>query len=208
MRLEGDALAAWLRQRAGKLTASRMGVALDFLKNGNPSKARSDYMRELIAERLTGDSVRHFVNDAMVWGIEKEGDAKDAYQAETGEFILETSFYDHPRIDNFGATPDGLLDGNGLIEIKCPTTTTYIGWVMAGCVPPEHEPQMCAQMLCTGRKWCEFVAYDPRIRDPKRQLFIRRYEPTAERLAEIETAAEKFLGEVDHLFQLFVETAA
>lgn len=206
MQLEGDALAAWLRQRSGKLTASRMGVAMDFLKNGNPSKARSDYMREIIAERLTGDSVRHYVSDAMQWGLEKEAEAKGIYQAETGDFIRESTFYDHPRIDNFGATPDGELDGRGLIEIKCPTTPTYIGWVMAGIVPPEHEPQMCAQLLCTGREWCEFVAYDPRVQ--ARPLFVRRFDPTDERLAEIETAAEKFLVEVDQLWELFHSAAA
>lgn len=208
MQLEGEALAAWLRQRAGKLTASRMAVAMDFLKNGNPSKARSDYMRELIAERLTGDSVRHFVNDAMQWGLEKEAEAKDAWQALTGDFIRESTFYDHPRIDNFGGTPDGELDGGGLIEVKCPTTTTYVSWVMGGCVPPEHEPQMLAQLAVTGRKWVEFVAFDPRLKDSTRQLFVRRFEPTAERIAEIEAAAEKFLAEVDQLWELFHERAA
>lgn len=206
--LEGDALAAWLRQRSGKLTASKMAVAMDFLKNGNPSKARSDYQRELLAERLTGDSIRHFVNDAMQWGLEKEAEAKDAYQALTGEFIRESSFYDHPRIDNFGATPDGELAGGGLIEIKAPTTTTFVGWVMAGVVPPEHEPQMLAQLACTGRKWCEFVAYDPRIKDPARQLFVRRFEPPQERIAQIEAAAEQFLAEVDALWETFHTKAA
>lgn len=206
--LDGDALAAWLRQRAGKLTASRMATAMDFLKSGASSKARSDYMRELLAERLTGDSVRHFVNDAMQWGLEKEADAKSAYQALTGDFIRESTFYDHPRIENFGATPDGELDGGGLIEIKCPTTTTYVAWVMNGCVPVEHEPQMLAQLACTGRRWCEFVAYDPRIRDPKRQLFVRRFEPTQERIAEIEAAAEAFLAEVDAMWEAFHAKAA
>lgn len=208
MPLEGDQLAAWLRQRSGKLTASRMATAMDFLKNGNPSKARSDYIRELVAERITGDSAPHFVSDAMRWGLERESDAKMAYQTMTGDFIRESSFYDHPMIDNFGATPDGEIDGRGLIEIKCPTTSTFVGWVLAGVVPPEHEPQMCAQILCTGREWCEFVAFDPRIQDSKRQLFVRRYMPSAEKLAEIEAAAIKFLSDVDALFDAFTQAAA
>ena len=131
--LEGDALANWLRARAGKLTASRMRDAMDFLKNGQPSAKRSQLMRELLAERLTGDSVRHFVTDAMAWGLEREAEAKAAYEAETGVIVGEAGFYDHPRIDNLGATPDGLVP-SGLIETKCPTTPTFVEWRMAGGV--------------------------------------------------------------------------
>lgn len=206
--LEGDALAAWLRQRAGKLTASRMSVALDFLKNGSPSKARLDYIKQLVAERVTGDSVRHYVNPAMEHGLVTEPEAKLAWQAMSGDFIREAGFYDHPRIDNFGATPDGVLDGGGLIEIKCPTTTTFVSWVMAGVVPPEHEPQLLAQLACTGRKWTEFVAFDPRIKIPSRQLFVRRFEPKPGDIADIEEAAGAFLAEVDRMFELFTSAAA
>lgn len=206
--IEGDQLAAWLRARAGKLTASRMRDAMSFLKNGKPSEARSKLMRELLAERLTGDSVRHFVSDAMAWGLEKECDAKSAYEAHAGIFIREAGFYDHPRIDNLGATPDGLLAHDGLIETKCPTTATMVEWSLAGIVPEEHKPQMIVQIACTGRAWCEFVAYDPRIRDPRRQLFVRRFEPTAVEIECVELAAELFLRELDQMFDLFTTSAA
>lgn len=205
---EGDELAAWLSARAGKLTASRMRDAMDFLKNDKPSAKRSQLMRELLAERLTGDSVRHFVTDAMRWGLEREADALAAYEAETGTFVLPAGFYDHPRIDNLGATPDGLLPDGGLIETKCPTTATMVDWTMAGVVPDEHKPQMCVQIACTGRTWCEFVAYDSRIRNPRHRLFIRRYEPTADEVAKVEAAAETFLAELDAMFSAFTEAAA
>lgn len=207
MQLEGDALAAWLRERAGKLTASRMRDAMDFLKNGNPSAKRSQLMRELLAERLTGDSVRHFVNDAMQWGLEREADARAAYEAETGILVANSGFYDHPRIDNLGATPDGLVPG-GLLETKCPTTAVFVEWVMGGVVPEEHKPQMTIQIACTGRPWCDFAAYDPRIKDPRRQLFIRRFEPSAEEVGKVEAAAEAFLAELDALFEAFTQAAA
>lgn len=206
--MEGDELAAWLRARAGKLTASRMRDAMSFNKNGKPSEARSKLMRELLAERLTGDSVRHFVTDAMAWGLEKEADAKAAYEAHAGVFVGEAGFYDHPRIDNLGATPDGLLAHDGLLETKCPQTATFTEWVLAGVVPEDHKPQMAIQLACTGRKWCEFVAYDPRIRDERRRLFIRRYTPTLEEIAAVETAAEQFLSELDDLFDAFVTAQA
>lgn len=194
---------AWLAQRAGKLTASRMGDAMDFLKSGKPSAKRSGYMRDLLAERLTDYSTRHYVTPAMEHGLQYEDDARMAYEAATGNLVMLTGFYDHPSIDAFGATPDGLLVPDGLIETKCPTPGTFVDWVLAGEVPEEHKPQMTAQCACTGRKWCEFVAYDPRIREPERRLFIRRFTPSAEELAAVETAAEQFLSELDALWAAF-----
>jgi hypothetical protein len=203
--LEGDALAAWLRARAGKLTASCMSKALDKLKDGTPSKKATDYMKQLVAERLTGDSVRHFVTDAMQWGLEMEAEAKAYWQAETGQFISEWAFFDHPEIDNLGASTDGQIEPDGLIEFKCPTTPVYMDWVMAGVVPEEHKPQMLIQMACTRRKWCEFVAYDPRVR--QRPMFRRRYEPKWEEVEAMEGEARAFLLKVDALFDAFVEAA-
>lgn len=199
--------ALWLAARAGKLTASRMGDAMSFLKDGRSSKARSDYMRELLAERLTGYTMRHYVNPAMEWGLETEPEAKQAYEIHTGEIIRESVFYEHPEIADFGATPDGELDGGGLIEIKCPTTSTYVDWVMAGDVPAQHQPQMLAQMACTGRKWVEFVAYDPRVRNGPR-LFIRRFAPKPEEIAAVEDAARKFLAELEDMFEKFTTQEA
>ena len=199
---QGDELAAWLRERCGKLTASRMRDAMSFTQKGAPTAARSALQRELLAERLTGDSVRHFVNDAMQWGLEKEADALAAYEAETGIMVAAAGFYDHPRIDMLGATPDGLVPG-GIVETKCPTTPTFIEWTLKGVVPDEHKPQMIVQLACTGRPWCDFVAYDPRIREASRRLFVRRYEPTAEEIATVETAAAKFLSELDAMWEAF-----
>jgi len=200
--MDREQMAQWLAARAGKLTASNMWKVLEVLKNGKAAKARTDYIRDLLAERLTGISVRHFVNDAMQWGLDHEEEAKTQYEVATGNIVIPTGFHDHPQIDNFGATPDGLLDGGGLIEIKCPTTGTYVEWLMAGTVPVDHEPQMLAQMACTGRTWCEFVAYDPRIKDPKRRLFVRRFTPKPEHIAEIEEAAVKFLADVEAAWEV------
>lgn len=205
--LEGDALAAWLSARAGKLTASRMADAMDFRKDGKPGAARVKLMHEILAERMTGDSVRHYVNDAMQWGLDREAEAKAAYEAETGAMIAEAGFYDHPRIDLFGATPDGLLDGGGLIEIKCPTTQTFVDWRLAGIIPAQHEPQMLAQLAVTGRAWCEFVAFDPRVRDARYRLFVRRYEPPRAEIERIEAAAEAFLGDVEKMWEALTGAA-
>ena len=196
--------AVWLAERAGKLTASRMRDALDFKKDGTPSQKRSDYMRDLLAERLTGMTTRNFVSPAMEWGIQQEDAAKVMYETTTGIPLRESRFYEHKTIENFGATPDGEIDHDGLIETKCPTTGTFIGWVMAGVVPPEYKPQMIAQLLCTGRRYVTFVAFDPRLKEVKRQLFVREFVPTEEELWNTTIGAQQFLDELDAMFDAFV----
>ena len=196
-KLQGNG--AWFNARTGKLTASRMRNAMKYLKGGADSADRKNLKIEILCERLTGDIVDKFVNAAMQWGIDKEPEAKEQYEQKTGRLIRDVGFVDHPKIEFCGASPDGLVD-EGLIEIKCPTTATHLNWILAGVVPDDHKPQMCLQALCTGRPWVDFVSYDPRMPEANR-LFVRRYTPTAEELAEVEAEAVKFLGEVEEMFE-------
>lgn len=189
----------WLQARIGKLTASRMKDAMDFLKNGQQSEARKRYMMELVAERMTDIVVPHVVTPAMEHGLTQEPHAKHAYMQATGHTIQNGVFVDHPMIEWLGCTPDSFVDPDGLAEFKCPTTTTHIKWIMAGVVPEEHKPQMAVQLLCTRRKWCDFASYDPRMPANKR-LFIRRYQPSQDELARVEAQAVQFLHEVEQLF--------
>lgn len=195
--MEVEALAGtnqWHAARRGCLTASRMADAIAVLKNGKPSEARRKLMFDLLAERMSGVAVEHYVTPAMEWGIAHQADATAAYEAETGELVGPEVFVLHPSIDWFGATPDGIIGSDGLIEIKCPTTPKHLAWVMAGEVPDEHKPQMLAQLACTGRQWVDFVSFDPRVRKP--QLFIRRFEPDRAEVERIEAGAREFLDEL------------
>jgi hypothetical protein len=205
---EDARLAAWLDLRAGKLTASRMKDSMSFNKDGRPSIKRSDYMRDLLAERLTGYTTRNFVNAAMEWGLEKEPEAKLVLARITGNKLLPGEFIEHPLIENFGCTPDAPYanDLHGLTEIKCPTTGTFIEWVLAGVVPEEHKPQMLAQLACTKRSYVDFFAYDPRIKEEGKRYFLRRFEPSQGEIARVEEAAIQFLGELDDLFDRFVSS--
>ena len=199
---EGNALqgtGAWFNARTGKLTGSRMRSAIKRLKNGDDSADRKNLKIEILCERITGDIVDKFVNAAMQWGIEKEPEAKAAYEAKTGRIVQDVGFIDHPRIEFCGASPDGFVD-DGLIEIKCPTTATHVGWILDAGIPDEHKAQMTLQAAVTGRSWVDFVSYDPRMPEPQ-QLLVRRFYPTAGEIAEIEAEAEKFLAEVDGLFE-------
>jgi hypothetical protein len=199
--------AAFLASRCGKLTASRMYQVLDMTARGAEGAKRRALKVELLAERLTGDAVAHFVNSHMLWGIEQEPAAKSAYELATGQFISACGFVDHPEIENFGATPDGLIP-DGVIEFKCPATTTHVGWLLAGGVPDQHRPQILAQLACTGREHAVFVSYDPRVRDPRKQLHIASWTPEKAEIEEIEEHARKFLAEVEAMFEQLTEKAA
>jgi hypothetical protein len=155
---------------------------------------------EILAERMTGDIVTKYTTSAMQWGTEQEEFAKALYELETGRLVTEVGFIKHPTIENLGASPDGLV-GDGLIEIKCPTTSTHLNTILDGVVPTQHYPQMTLQCLVTGREWCDFVSYDPRV-DERFRLFVRRFYPTKEQLAEVETEAVQFLAEVDAMFDV------
>ena len=199
----------WFNARTGKLTASRMRAAMSYLKQSDKDKEagkpkedkaeRKNLKIEILCERMTGDIMDKFVNQAMQWGIEKEPEAKAAYESKTGRIIRDVGFIDHPRIQFCGASPDGFVD-DGLVEIKCPTTATHVGWILDGGIPEEHKAQMTLQAAVTGRIWVDFVSYDPRMPEAQ-QLLVRRFYPTAGEIAEIEAEAEKFLAEVEALFE-------
>lgn len=201
--MSAEEKAAWLSARCGKLTASRMNDAMSFLRNGEPAMPRIKLLHELLAERLTGQSVPHVVTAPMQHGLVYEDEAVDVFVERTGRSPRLSRFYEHATIENFGATPDRELD-DGLLEVKCPTTATFIEWTLAGVVPPQHRYQMTAQLLCADKPWCGFIAYDPRIRDARRQLFMRKFEPTPEERAKVYAAAVGFLDELDQMFDAFV----
>lgn len=192
----------WVKARQGILTASRMAEAMSFLKNGAESAERRQLKVDLLAERLTGYSIDHYVTPAMAWGTEHEEEARGVYQGATGNVVAKCGLVLHPTIEFFGASPDGLLlDGQGLVEIKCPTISTHLSWLLAGEVPAKHKPQMLAQLACTRRRYCDFISYDPRFPEQQQKL-IRRFEPSQEEIEAVEEAARQFLGELDLMFDI------
>lgn len=197
---------AWLNQRVGCLTASRMADAMAMLKSDKPSESRNKLMIEILAERMTGDAAPHFVNDAMRWGIEQEPHAKSAYEAASGNLLDACGFIPHPSIEYFGSSPDSLLDDDAVVEFKCPTSTTHVGWLLAGVMPEQHKPQVLAQLACTQRTRAVFVSFDPRM-PVKRQLFIKEWTPDPAEIAAVEGAAREFLRELDAMFQQLAEAA-
>ncbi len=197
--------AQWFADRTGCLTASRMAAAMSKLKSGADSAERKALKIEVLAERLTGDVVPHYVTPAMQHGIDTEPAAKAAYSANTGLLIDECGFIPHPTILHYGCSPDGRIGDTLGIEVKCPTTAKYLSWRLAGVVPDEHKAQMTAQCVCAGFEAVEFVAFDPRL--PRHlQLFVVRFTPTQEERDAVEAAAREFLAEVEQMFKQLTET--
>lgn len=188
---------SWFAQRLGKVTASRLADVVAKTKTGE-SASRATYRAEIVAERLTGKQAASFSNAAMQWGTETEPMARAAYEAERGLFVLETGMVTHPTISMSGASPDGLIGSNGLIEIKCPDTKTHIETLLSRKAPSKYIPQMQWQMACTDRAWCDFASFDPRLPSDL-QLFVIRVDRDEKLISEYESEVVRFLGEVDEI---------
>ena len=185
----------WHQIRCGKVTASRVADVIAKTKTG-PSASRANYLAELVAERLTGQPSQGFSNAAMQWGTDHEPEARAAYEFMTDQSVIEIGFVDHPTISMTGASPDGLVGEIGLVEIKAPNTSTQIDTLLSGKIPQKYMTQMMWQMACTGRKWCDFVSYDPRM-PTSMQLFVKRVEFDAATVSSLETDVRMFLVELD-----------
>jgi len=185
----------WLQERCGKVTASRIADVMAKIKTGYGA-GRANYMAEIIAERLTNVPKQGFTNEAMRWGTETEPQARAMYEFQTGLEVTETGFVPHPVIEGTGASPDGLVGDSGLIEIKCPNTATHIETLRGAAIDRKYVLQMHWQMICTGRDWCDFVSFDPRLSLAK-QMHVRRVHRDAELCEEITAEVTRFLTELN-----------
>lgn len=185
----------WFQARCGKVTASRMADLNARTKVGWGA-SRKTYLGQIVAERLTGVPAASFSNAAMQWGIDNEQDAIDAYSFITGRAVESIGFVDHPSIRMSGASPDGLVGDDGLIEVKCPNTATHIDQIRSGKPPLKYRLQMLWQLACTQRAWCDYVCFDPRM-PIEMQLFVYRLEANRVEIEDIEASVIEFQDEVD-----------
>lgn len=194
-----------MARRIGKATASRMADIMGKTKAGWGA-GRANYAAQLIAERLTGVASESYTSKEMQHGIDTEPEALAAYGFYTDvDVILPGTggwdgFIDHPHLAMSGASPDGLVGADGLIEVKCPNTATHIEYLMGGGFPGKYHLQAKWQMACTGRKWCDLASFDPRMPENMR-LHIERVQSVESEIAELEAAVSLFLREIDTKLQ-------
>ena len=187
----------WKRLRLGHVTASNVADVMAKGKSGEAT-TRYKYKVRLVAERMTDTIPESYSNSAMEWGVEMEPIARMQYEAKTNAFVDKTGFWHHPTIQWVGVSPDGLVGEDGLVEIKCPNTTTHLDYIFANKVPSEYYKQVQCQLWVTGRKWCDFVSFDPRL-PTRNQLLIIRAERDEALIADMEIEVKQFLSEVEDL---------
>ena len=185
----------WFAARIGKVTASRVADVIAKTKTGY-SATRDNYMAQLVCERLTGQKGESFTNAAMQHGTETEPLARLSYEVAQNVLVDEVGFVPHPSIEMAGASPDGLVNDDGLLEIKCPNTATHIETLLSQTVPGKYNTQMQFQMACTGRKWCDFVSFDNRL-PHELQLFVKRVPRDNVFIRLIEAEIVQFIAELD-----------
>lgn len=185
----------WHQARCGSLGASAVHEALAKTKTGWGA-GRANAKARIVLERLTGTPQESFTNAAMQWGHDQEDNAANAYAFLSGNAVEVCGIYKHPSIEGTHASPDRLVGEDGLVEIKCPNSATHLDTLLSKKVPAKYITQMQWQMAVTGRKWCDFVSYDPRFPE-NHQVFIQRVERDDERIAELEKDVAEFLAEVE-----------
>lgn len=185
----------WKQARCGSLGASRIMDVMARTKNGYGA-SRDNIMSELIVEHLTGKPYESFVNADMQFGADNEDTARSAYEFYTGERVAKVGIIRHPSIQGTHASPDGVVGDYGLVEIKCPKSSTHIETLITRTIPGKYQKQMLWQMACTGREWCDYVSFDSRMPENLR-LFVQRVEFDAEEVKNMEMEVSAFLAEMN-----------
>lgn len=194
---------AWFAMRLGKVTASRVADVMAKTKTG-VAASRQNYLIELALQRVTGVFEQGFTTQAMQDGIDREAQARVLYEVTTGEFVDQAPFVDHPTIQGFGASPDGLVNFNGLCEIKCRGNAGHWEVIKTGEIPKKYWIQQQAQLACTAREWNDYVGYNPNFPD-KSKLYVQRVYRDEAFIADMETQIKQFLIEVEEEVKLMKE---
>lgn len=205
-RLSNQGGVDWLRERAGHATASRFCDILAVKRDGTPSKARDDYLMELVVEQITGEPIESASSFAMKWGTDAEPYARAQYEADTGSMVREVGFAKHPTIEWVGASSDGLVGASGGVEIKCPFNSAIHLQTWADGMPEHHKPQVFGQMWVLGLDWVDFCSYDPRMQNggAHLKLYRQRIMRDDAYIADLEKQVQTFLAEVRHKVDLFM----
>lgn len=192
----------WFEARLGKVTASNLANVTATTRSGE-SAYRRNYRLQLVTERLTGQRTEVFINQAMQHGIDTEDEARDHYAFKHAD-VEEVGFVDHPTIKMAGASPDGLVGDDGLIEIKCRQPQNHTETLISHQIPSRYKLQMFWQMACTGRKWCDYVSYCPSFPDELKMVVIR-LEWDDKQIKLLEEEVIKFLTEVEDTIKFIKE---
>lgn len=187
---------AWHLDRCGCATASAFSdIIAVSKKDGRPLKAREDYMWKLICDRIYETPEEQVSARSLQWGNDLEPFARQRYEIQTGSVIVESGFVPHPTVLWCGASPDGLIDLDGGIEIKCPKTREVHLKTWLNGMPEEHIPQVQGNLWVTGRQWYDFISFDPRAKE-ELQLYVQRIHRDEKYILALTSHVTEFLDQV------------
>jgi len=192
----------WLMARLGKVTASCFGDALAQNRQKTGVGVTSlKYMRKLIAERLSGEVQDSYTNAVIDRGSEVEQEARDYYEKLNGVLVTQVGFVEYS--EDVGASPDCLMGDDGMGEIKCPNSSTHIEYILADRLPTVYVPQVQGGMWVCERQWCDFVSFDPRVK--QRPYFCKRVFRDEEYIKDLESKIAIFVAEMKRTIEKLIE---
>lgn len=190
--------AEWFAMRAGKFTGSRFCDLMARTKSG-PSTSRANLIATLAVERLTGMCVETFSNAAMQRGTDMEPEARAAYEVTAGVMVQEVAWIQHPDVAAVGASPDGLIGADGILEIKCPAAMAkHLDAIRTGSHAVEYKWQCQGLLWVSGRHYVDICSYDPRWPE-KLQLAITRVERDESAIEDLRAECEKAERELQRI---------
>jgi len=184
--------AEWYAVRAGIPTASSFDKIIT--TKGEPSKQKKTYLYKLAGERITGKAEESYQNGAMQRGCDLEDEARNLYQIVMDNVVTKVGFCLSDGKAKYGASPDGLVGERGLIEIKCPSVSTHVGYLLENKLPTDYIQQVQGELLVTGREWADFVSYYPGMKP-----LIIRVERDEEFLKSLQIELEIFCTELEEI---------
>ena len=198
----------WREMRRGKITASRISDIMASGRGGKPSATRENYLIELALERATGKvAANGFTSYAMQRGTELEPIARAEYEISTGYDVDQVDFVEHEYLANTGASPDGLIRKDGMVEIKCPQPKAHLDTLRSKTIDRQYMLQMQWQMECADRQWCDYVSYNPDFPELLRLVVIRvKYDEPM--VLQIRDAVEQAEREITELVRSIVAMEA
>ena len=183
---------AWYKAKAGVPSASSFNKIIT--SKGEKSTQTKKYMYRLAGEKITGMTEETYQSAAMQRGCELEDEARTFYEMTYGKEVKQVGFCIEEGLG--GCSPDGLVDEDGQIEIKCPSMAVHVGYLLDAKLPTEYFQQVQGQLLITGRKYCDFISYFPAIKP-----FIIRVKRDEVFLKRLEVELKVFCKQLDEIIE-------
>jgi putative phage-type endonuclease len=182
---------AWFEARCGRITGTRFKA----LVAKETTDSYKDLVTNIVCEIITNKAEETYSNANMEHGIETEPEARKEYESICGIEVKQVGFIipdeEHKYHEWIGISPDGVIEPDGMIEIKCPLARTHFEYIEAGKLPSEYRYQVQGQLFVTGFKYCDFMSYVEGMKS-----FIIRVYPDQELFKEFEIRLDKLIEQV------------